>query len=70
MTKANRVNAALNGGLSFLQLREEVIEVLKDRLRYSLDSMEIEGHNECAERLILLFADLLNDDRKAAESDQ
>lgn len=65
---ANKVKAALDGALGFLKLRDEVVSILEERLEYSPEACGIEGHDECAERIILLFADLLTD-RPAAQKE-
>jgi hypothetical protein len=64
---ANKVKAALDGALGFLELRDEVVSILVEYLSYSIDRCEIEGRDECAERIIVLFADLLTE-RPAAIS--
>lgn len=59
MAETNPVRVALEGAEPFMQLRSDLIDVLKDGLHYSLDAMEIEGHAETAEAIIAMFADRL-----------
>lgn len=61
MSVANKVRAALVGAQGFLKLRDEVGSILTEYLSYSLQDCEITGHDEAAERIIVLFADLLTE---------
>jgi hypothetical protein len=60
MTDADRVKAALNGATGFLKLRDEVTSIMENYLSISEEGHEITGHHEVAERIIVLFSDLLS----------
>lgn len=59
MGEINEVRAALEGAEPFMRLRSDLIDVLKDCLKWSYDDQQIEGHAETAEVIIAMFADRL-----------